>query len=554
VKKSERRNFIAYPHIGDSKLYSLTRLRAEKILMRRSLVEGSASLSETDFDFIFQELQLHQIELELQLEELHQANFALEREKGKLGGIYDVAPVGYFILDLAGVVKDVNEKGCYLLQAMKWDVVGKRLQTFVNNTDEYYRFFMRMLKAEGAQHSELEFRRSTGDYFHVKVEGIARSIAGDPMECFIAITDISERIRSEHELAETRNRLELALNVSLAGTWAFDVRQNRFFLDEGSQRIFKIPGRYAVNDIAGFLSLIHPEHRAAVEQAFRAALSPMNEINLTCRLGGSDDCECYAVIRGHLINSEGDQRLVGIILDVTEKTLMERSAGKLKEEYRKKIAAATLNSEENERKRISEALHDSVSQLLYGIKIQLDQLEKLSSVPSPRIKSIKGLLGQAIEETRNISFELAPSILADFGLPATLEELAKRLTSEELRIYVKSTGVFKRMDLVVETNIYRIIQELVNNCMKHSHASQIHVELHKNKSIEIMVCDNGRGFDVSEQEKAATGSGLSSIRNRLNLYNGSMMITSETGVGTRVLVILPNENPIIIDDLGDSTI
>jgi signal transduction histidine kinase len=148
----------------------------------------------------------------------------------------------------------------------------------------------------------------------------------------------------------------------------------------------------------------------------------------------------------------------------------------------------------------------------------------------------------AIQEIRNISFELAPSILADFGLPITIEELAKRLSTPQMKIKTKIIGFKERLGLPLETNIFRMIQELINNCMKHADANLITVEIRKGKLIEIKLQDNGKGFNVKAQENHPSGSGLSSIKNRLSLYNGNMVISSNSTTGTTIKMSLDYKN------------
>jgi len=527
-----------------AKRIEFTQLRtdAEKFLYDNSLMNSSEY--DREIKDLFQELQVHQIELEMQNDELRLTNIELESQRGKFSSIYNLAPVGYFILDHAGVIKDVNDTGTKMLETGKAKIIGKRLQSFITeeNSDNFYRFFLKILKSDNIQRCNLEFRALNGQLFHAEVGGVSRLVANVPAECYIALIDITERMQGELELAEIKERLELSLKASLAGTWELDLNTMNFFLDESSQRICNMPEGGFTGSLNDFLQLIHPDDTDEVAQRFRSSLNDHTEIDVTCRFKKPDNKECHTVIRGHLISvNQPRPRFVGIILDITEKTRMERSSSQLRDDYQKKIASAMINTEENERKRISESLHDSVSQLLYGVKIQLDQLERASPISS-NIKAIKKLLDQAIEETRNISFELAPSILTDFGLSATIEELVKRLSSKDLKISVTIKGLFKRMDLLLETNIYRIIQELVNNCMKHSGASQIHIHISKDKLIEIIVQDNGKGFNAREQEKSASGSGLSSIKNRLRIYNGTINIESEPGKGTTVKVKL-NEAP-----------
>jgi signal transduction histidine kinase len=184
-------------------------------------------------------------------------------------------------------------------------------------------------------------------------------------------------------------------------------------------------------------------------------------------------------------------------------------------------------------------LHDSVSQLLYAIQLKIDSLNLPISEYNGTFQNINTLITEAIKETRNISFELAPSILTDFGLAITLEEMTKRLSTETLSIQTKVTGLKRRLRLEMETNIFRIIQELVNNAIKHAQATSITIELiNRNKLIEIVVRDNGVGFDTRERRAYHKGSGLSSIKNRVSLFNGKMQVESRPGKGTTTTLLL----------------
>jgi signal transduction histidine kinase len=146
----------------------------------------------------------------------------------------------------------------------------------------------------------------------------------------------------------------------------------------------------------------------------------------------------------------------------------------------------------------------------------------------------------AIQETRNVSFELAPSILTDFGLTAAITELAERLSSAKMKISVICTGFSTGRDLVLESMIFRIVQELVNNCMKHSGASLVQIQVKKNKYIDIVVKDNGKGFLPSAN--STHGAGLSSIKNRISLYKGTMDIETTAGKGTTIRINLQHHD------------
>lgn len=201
------------------------------------------------------------------------------------------------------------------------------------------------------------------------------------------------------------------------------------------------------------------------------------------------------------------------------------------------ILAAGLQAEENEKKRISEVLHNGIAQMLYAVKLNIDQLKNTEEKPS--YDHLMQLLNQSIRDVRNISFELAPSILTDFGLAATLEDMAFRLSSNNLKVGTKVSHTCKSLPFQTQLNIFRIVQELVNNSIKHAQASNISIDVNKKvKNTFITVADNGIGFETNNTAETPKGIGLSSIKNRLRLYIGTLNIESSPQTGTTVQISL----------------
>ncbi|MBD1363050.1 PAS domain-containing protein [Mucilaginibacter sp. ZT4R22] len=496
---------------------------------------------EEHLEKVLEELHLYQAELEMQNDELRIANEKLKLQQIKFAGIYDLAPIGYYILDKTGLIIEVNNVGITLLESVKSNILNNKLQSFVaaEDMDTYHIFFREMLNSGRKQSCHLKIRSRKGREFYVQMEGIAITpVRTLPLQCDIAVMDITKRVHAEMVLAKTKERLELALEASSSGTWELELDTMKFYLDEFNYQTWAIPGDKFDGRYQTFINLIHPDDRANIDHQFRVAMNNQQSIDLVCRFNNQSGLTCFASIRGHVITESGQpSRFVGIMMDITGKKNLEEEAIRAKIDQQKNIALATIHAEENERARISDALHDSVSQLLYGIRIKLRTLFDAED-PTEVMKTVYELLDMAVLETRNISFELAPSILNDFGLRATIDEMAKRLSTPKMLIKTKLTRLNERLSLPLEANIFRILQELVNNALKHSGATLITLEVKKSKSIEICVTDNGKGFDVAKQEDIASGSGLSSIKNRLSLYNGYLTIESQPGEGTVVKIKL----------------
>jgi len=195
---------------------------------------------------------------------------------------------------------------------------------------------------------------------------------------------------------------------------------------------------------------------------------------------------------------------------------------------------------EGELKRIAHALHDEAGQLLASVHIALaDVASALPSQASVRLDDVNRLLKQIEVELRNISHDLRPTVLDNLGLVPALEFLADRVAKRTGLNVVVTGNASTRLPPAVETALYRIVQEALNNAVKHAHASSVKIELlHTPSRVACSVCDDGLGFDVHLQQ-VAPGLGLNGIRDRLNALGGTLRLTTEPRRGTTILADIP---------------
>jgi signal transduction histidine kinase len=195
---------------------------------------------------------------------------------------------------------------------------------------------------------------------------------------------------------------------------------------------------------------------------------------------------------------------------------------------------------EAELKRIAHALHDEAGQLLASVHIALvDVADDLPAGARPRIDEIKKLLWQIEGELRNLSHELRPTMLDNLGLIAGLEFLAERVGKRTgLAVTVKGVGE-PRLAPAIETALYRIVQEALNNTVKHAKAKSVRIELRRSASrITCSIQDDGIGFHVQRTPSSA-GFGLIGVRERLNALGGSLRIVSAPERGTTLFADIP---------------
>ncbi len=198
-------------------------------------------------------------------------------------------------------------------------------------------------------------------------------------------------------------------------------------------------------------------------------------------------------------------------------------------------AAALLEGQESERRRIINELHDGVGQMLTVIRMQVDMLE---GEPKDEIKS---QINDAIAEVKRISYNVMPQSIIDFGLEAALKGLC-----DSMQKYSPLTIDFRfikevehTLDFEISIALFRIAQEGLNNVVKHANAT--HVDLHlldRTDEIYFILEDNGKGFDEKDMIHQA-GSGLRNIKERTKLLNGSAEIHTATGIGTSIEIHIP---------------
>jgi signal transduction histidine kinase len=212
------------------------------------------------------------------------------------------------------------------------------------------------------------------------------------------------------------------------------------------------------------------------------------------------------------------------------------------------LSGARVNAQEEERRRIAREIHDSLGQMLTAIKFNVEILEDATNLQADedrrRIAEIKSLLDNAMAEAREISYNLMPSVLVDFGLVPAVQFLGEQFSKRShLHVHVHVSGVESRLDPSVEVGLYRIAQEALTNITKHAEASTVNIQLlGDSKSIRLIVEDDGKGFLINRLEPRKNerhGMGLVSMRERAVSFNGLFMLDSRPGRGTEIIVEKP---------------
>ena len=220
---------------------------------------------------------------------------------------------------------------------------------------------------------------------------------------------------------------------------------------------------------------------------------------------------------------------------------------KLKSESQVRILNATLDGKETERKQIAETLHDSVSSLLSSANLHLQATKMQFNGDSPiEIDKTQKIIIEASQTIRDLSHTLVSSVLLKFGLKYAIKDMAEKYSNSQIQINTDLKNL-RRYHQGFEIKVNNIIQEFVNNILKHSHASKAIVRVEdKNAKLIISIQDNGDGFD-KETIPEKDGLGINQIDARIQMMKGDFYIDSSETTGTKIDIVLPileKETPI----------
>jgi signal transduction histidine kinase len=221
-----------------------------------------------------------------------------------------------------------------------------------------------------------------------------------------------------------------------------------------------------------------------------------------------------------------------------------KKAEKQRQEADKKVLNAVIQAEEKERRRLAKDLHDGMGPLLSSAKMAISSLAQQETDASKRkiIENTDHVISEAIRSLKEISNNLSPHVLDNFGLASAIKSFASKVASiQPISIHFDSNMFDVRFDYNKEVILYRVACELINNTLKHAQASNIHIQLTQhNKIVSLTYTDDGKGFDANEilHNTQSEGMGLHNIMNRLRGIKAIVNIESERGKGFRMIIIV----------------
>ncbi|HKH62289.1 MAG TPA: PAS domain S-box protein [Flavitalea sp.] len=356
---------------------------------------------------------------------------------------------------------------------------------------------------------------------------------------------IFENKKSEASLRLSNERYLLATKATHDAIYDWDIVEDTVYRGESFYSLFGY-SRTQGGGLIDFLQLkLHPEDRERVVKSLKRFVQNKSADIWECEYRFLNASGNYVVVydRGFLIfRHDGDiTRLVGSMMDITERKELEKRLLKQEVHRQKLVAQAVVNAQEKERAEIGKELHDNVNQILSTARLYLELAKSDEKERISLIKRSYDNIYDAINEIRSISRSLVPPSIGDLGLIESIEDLVENIRATK-KLYVEfcyGGDIDALLGQKQKLMLFRIIQEQVNNVLKHANASNIIIELMiDGHMINLAVSDDGKGFDF-EEVKDNKGVGLQNIASRTELFNGKINIVTAPNKGCKLNIHVP---------------
>ena len=387
---------------------------------------------------------------------------------------------------------------------------------------------------------EVIAQRKDGSTFHAEIRGKMMEYKGQKVRVTV-VHDINDRKEAEVALRQSEETLEAILAASPAGIGLV----RRRVLGWANRSMYKMVGYDSGSLFGENVRLLYPDDKeyARANQELYRGIKETGIGETETRWVQKDG----SIIRCYLQSSpldplDPEKGVITAAINITDH--------KRAKEHIHSLTQQLMKTQESERQVLSRELHDCVAQDLSAAKIHCDLLlDEPSKIASSEIKQkiaeISNALHSSINSVRNLAYYLRPSCLDDLGIVEALSQYCEDFSQDNgLNVHFSALGMENlKLDFDTEINLYRLIQEGLNNIKKHADASQSTIRLLATfPHIILRIEDDGQGFDVKERLSAAQQEkrmGLRSMEERVNLLGGKMKIYSQLSKGTRIFIEVP---------------
>lgn len=460
---------------------------------------------------------------------------------------------GFFTVNQKWIVKYWNKSAEKLLGVEAKDIVGKNLwEKFAGIIPlEFYTVYDKAFLKDIPVHFE-EYWGEMGSWFDVityycdDTLSVSFKSSNQPHAEYPA--NPVQRLKTLTEL------YRLVTEITNDCLWEWDLGNKEFFwIDGGHKRVLGYPIENALIPQSFWEHSIHPDDKERILNRLDKILKEGSVIlwEDEYRFQKADGDYAFVYDRAHIIYDEDKvaSRMIGATQDITEKVLLEN---KLENERRAKlheITNAVVTAQERERAEIGKELHDNLNQSLAVAKLYVQMAQNSEKYRNIHLEKSNALITNVIEEIRKISKKWSILGTHSIGLFDHIRDLISELSAvHSVKIKLNTNGISEKdIDQELALPVFRIVQEQLNNILKHSNASRATINLNMDQQeMVLLISDNGNGCNIITTNK---GVGLINIKTRAEMYNGIVTISSEPGKGFELRVVFPlNSEPLTTID------
>ncbi|MDQ2769320.1 MAG: ATP-binding protein [Bacteroidota bacterium] len=353
--------------------------------------------------------------------------------------------------------------------------------------------------------------------------------------------DIAPRKLLEQAQTKSFALLQQSEAVAAMGSWEYDLGAQELTWSEGLYRLFGQSVGSPVH-LQSFLDAVLDDDRPAAARLLRTLTAGSGRFDASLRLRVGDAVKTVRFKAVPIPDAPGmPERVLGVCLDVSDVQRLEAENLALKLDRHKELLLGILQAQETERQRLAEVLHNGLGQVLYATKLHLDQLNTPALRALPALAGLHQqtdrLLADAMRQTRTLAHELVPTSLVEFGLVAAVRDVCRDLSTPQLRIACHVWGEELPLPQPVQVTLFRLVQELTHNIVRHAGATEATLELETLPGgVSLRAEDNGRGFDPLT---VAEGLGLRTVRQAVALLGGTVAVDSSPEFGTHIRLRIP---------------
>ena len=396
-------------------------------------------------------------------------------------------------------------------------------------------------RGHGTYEAEFRLRHKDGHYVTVLTRGLPiRSERGGRVVRIVGThLDITEKRRTEQALRESEERLQLAFAGAQEGIWDWDLESNAVVYSSRWKQMLGYSDDEIEPHISAWERLVHPDDRKTADEAHDVVTRGQSTYQAEFRLRHKDGHYVHVLSRGFPVRRDAAGpvvRIVGTHFDLTQRR--EREA----ERARTELLGRLVFVQEDERRRIARDMHDQFGEHLTALSLQIASLKDVCGT-SPDLANhaltLEAIAERLDRDVEQLVWRLRPTALDDLGLRAALTSYVQEWSARHgVAAEVHTSGLLEdRLASEVETALYRIAQEALNNVAKHARAQRVEVLLERRPDCVLLIVeDDGAGFDAAKPAGGHHGFGLVGMQERAALIGASLDIETTPGQGTTILV------------------